>query len=142
MPKNGNPCMRHSVFQQAWQQSEVIVLDQDHRMILTCHLLHQGVSKFLIHGVVVLPVRSAKRRAGMCDVAEGPETLIGETVVISVFLLGAEPDATQRVARIIRWDLQPIMTVHCFYIGIAATMGYPGSVAGAKNRLNRCNQTA
>src|SRR5260370_26284476 len=111
-------------------------------MILTRHLLHQRVCKFLIHGVVVLPVRSPKRRAGMCDVAEGPETLVGETVVISVFLLGAEPDATQRVARIIRWNLQPIMTVHCFYIRIAATMGHPRSVAGAKNRLKRCNQTA
>src|SRR5260370_35067846 len=105
MPENGNPCMRHSVFQQAWQQGEVIVLDQDHRMILVRHLLHQRVGKFLIHGVAVLPVRSAKRRAGMGDMAEGPETLVGETVVISVFRLRAKPDATQRLARSRLWDM-------------------------------------
>ena len=108
-------------------------------MIFTRNFLHHSIGKFLVYGTVVFPVRFAKHRASMCDVAEWPKTFIGKTIVVAVFLLGAQPHAPQRIARFIRRNLQPIVAVRCFYIRIAASMSDSGPIAGTKNRFNRCD---
>src|SRR5215475_3679472 len=111
----------------------MIVLDQDNGMFFVLYFLEKRVGKFLVDVVIVVPVLCPKDRACMRIVAQRPEPLISEAVVIAFFFLGTQPDPTQSVQRLLRGNLQPVMGVHRFHIGIAATMCYPRTVASAKD---------
>ena len=78
----------------------------------------------------------------MGDVAERPESLVGKTVVITLFLFLREPDAPQRVLRMLRRDPNPVASVHGVPIAAAAAVRDPGSGAGPHDRLDRRDQTA
>src|ERR1700733_5702076 len=111
-------------------------------MLLVRHFFYERIGKTRIHFVVVFPVRRAKDGTCMCHVTEWPQTLVGKAVVISLFFFLAEPNAAQCVSRIVRRHLQPVVAVYGFRVGIAASLGHPCPVAGAKYRLNGCNQAA
>src|SRR6185437_16609029 len=110
-------------------------------MLLVRHLFRNGVGESSIHLVVVFPVRRAKRRTGMRHMTERPQTFIGKAVIVSLLFFRIEPDATERIARIVRRNLQPVMTVYGFSVSISASLRHPGSIAGAKYRLKCRNQT-
>ncbi len=91
MPENRNSCVWQAIFHHSRQQGEMIVLDQNHRMFLACHLLHESVGKLLIDVVVVLPVPRAKYGTSMGIVAKRPQAFVGKAVVVAVFLLRTQP---------------------------------------------------
>src|SRR5882757_1409664 len=111
-------------------------------MLLVRHFFRDCIGESSIHLVVVFPVRGAKCRASMGHMTERPQTFIGKAVVISFLFFRAEPDATERIARIVWRNLQPVMTVYGFSVSISAALRHPGSMAGAKYRFKGCNQTA
>src|ERR1035437_145827 len=91
VPKDRNSRMRKPIFHHARQQGKMIVLNQDDGMLLARHFLHERVGKSLIDFVVERPVGCAKCWTGMRNVAQRPQSLVGETVVIALFFLGTEP---------------------------------------------------
>ena len=75
-------------------------------------------------------------------VAERPQALVGEAVIVAVLLLVAQPDAAQDVARMFRRHADAVEPVDGFPVGGAAAVGDPGAAAGAHDRLDRRNQSA
>ena len=119
----------------------MIVLDEHHGVV-AIRLLDHRIGEALVDQHVVLPVAGAKNGTNMGDVAERPHSFIGKSVVVAVFLFLGEPDASERVIRMIRWDLYPVVLVHHFPIGGAAAVGDPRSRAGSHHRFYRCHKSA
>jgi hypothetical protein len=78
-------------------------------MLLASYLVYQSIGELLVYCVVVLPIGHAEDWACMSDVAQWPQALVREPVVIAVFLFGVEPDATKPIARVVWGYLQPVM---------------------------------
>ena len=110
------------------------VLDEDEGR-LRSHFLEHGVREELVDLSIRLPVARLEAGAREGDVAERPKTAIGEAVVVALFLLGAEPDPAEGVARVFRRNSDAVVLVDHFTIGVAATVTHPGSVAGQHDRV-------
>ena len=122
-------------------EREVVVLHQDDRIVGVDLLAHR-VGEPLVDGLVVLPVLAAEDRARVGDVAERPEPLVGEAVVVALLLLGVSQ--TRRS----RYDSSPGRHAHAavrvdgLAVGRAAAVGDPDAGAGAHDRLERGDQAA
>ena len=66
---------------------EVVVLQAGPRAVYVHHFFQQGVGKLPVHVLVVLPILGAERRTRVGDVAERPQTLVREAVVVALFFL-------------------------------------------------------
>ena len=78
----------------------------------------------------------------MRDVTKRPQPLVGEAEVVPLFLFFGQPDPPQRVLRVFGRNPQVVTLVHGFTVSVAASVGYPGAVAGAQDRLDRGHQSA
>ena len=141
VPEHDHRRPRQALPDQAGGQSEVIVLNE-HDRIVGVHLLAEGVGEFLVDGLVVLPIRAPEDRTRMGDVAERPETLVGEAVVVALLLLGREPDPAKDVRLLARGDAQSAVPVRRLAVGGAAPVRHPDSRAGAHDRLERRHEAA
>jgi len=99
----------------------VIVLHEHDGLLDGLHLLQQRLREALVHQRYT-PVGGAKARALVDDVAERPQALIGEAVVIAGLLLVAQPHAPQRVRRVRRGQPDPLADLT---VGVAAAVGDP-----------------
>src|SRR5260370_41241239 len=90
----------------------------------------------------MVPVFGTEDGPRMGDVAQRPETLIGEAEIEAFLLFFAEPDAPQRVLRMIGRHTQPSGLVGALAVRIAGSLRDPGSVTRPQHRLERCNQAA
>src|SRR6202012_4687035 len=100
--------MGQAVLEQAWQECEVVVLDEHHRVLLARYLFHYCIGELLVDAVVVPPVRCAKGRTRVSDVAEGPQAFIRKAVVVAIFFLTAQPDPTKRIAWVVWRNLKAV----------------------------------
>src|SRR6476646_7038763 len=91
------------------------------------------MSEFPVDVAIVPSVFGAEHRACVCDVAEQPDTLIGEPVIEAAFLFLRQPYAPQRVLGMIRRHADMITGVHGVAVGIARALCDPGSVAGTQD---------
>ena len=90
----------------------------------------------------MLPVAGAEQWAGMSNVAERPEPLVGKPVVIPLLFFFRQPHSPQDISRIIGRDQQPVIGVHHVHISVAGPVRDPGPVTGAQHRFHRSNQAA
>jgi hypothetical protein len=77
-------------------EGEVVVLHEDDG-VLGVGLLPDRLGEAGVDGDVVLPVLLAEGGAGVREVAQRPEALVGEAVVVALLLLRGEPDPAQVV---------------------------------------------
>ena len=117
----------------------MIVLHQHDRLLDVLHLGEQRFGEALVDGAVVLPVAGAEARPLVHDVAERPQPLVGEAVVITSFLLVAQPHAPQRVGRIRRRQADALADLA---IGVAAAMGDPHAAARLHDGAERGDEAA
>jgi hypothetical protein len=143
MPEMRERDVRPLRAEQARHQGEVVVVDPDGGR--PGQFLEHGLAEPLVHGAIVFPVPGAKGRADVGDVAERPQRLIGIPVVIPVipllFFLG-QPDAAERVARIVGRHHDTPVDVHDLPIGPAGTMGDPGAPCRLQDRIERSDEAA
>ena len=124
------------------REREVVVLHEDDRVV-GVDLLADRVGEPLVDRLVVLPVLAAEDRPGVGDVAERPEALVGEAVVVALLLLGREPDAAER-----RRTPRPAAPApgRCSSTvsrsARAAAVGDPDAGAGPHHRLEGGHQAA
>jgi len=78
----------------------------------------------------------------MSDVTEGPESLVGEAVVVALFLLGREPHAPQPVVIQPRGHLQTAASSGGDAVGRARPVGDPRTGTGPHDRLDGRHQPA
>jgi len=88
----------------------VVVLDE-HDRVARLRFREHGIGEFPVDRLVVLEVLAAERRPDVRDMAEGPEAAVGEAVVVALFLLLREPDAPQRIGRLLGRDANMIVPV-------------------------------
>ena len=141
MPELGDDQIRVALLQHPRQQREVKILDE-HEGRPMARFFEHGARKYLVHLPVRLPVLGTKGRPCKCDVTKRPQALIGEAVIITLFLLRAQPDAAETEARIIRRNKHVIVPVHGFAIGITASMCYPGSFASTHDGIEGHREAA
>ncbi len=142
MPEDGDPSVRACFLDHLRKQREVVVLNEQQRVLTAFHLFQHGVCELAVCVLIALPIRGTKRRTRMRDVAQGPEPLVRKSVVIAFLFLRAQPHAPQRVFRLVgRYD-QAIVRINCFAIRISRSVRDPSSVAGSQDRFERRHQSA
>ncbi len=118
VPEGDHRGLRQPFADHARQQREMVVLHQQDR-VGRAGLLRHRVGELAVHVVVVLPVTGAEYRPHVGDVAQRPETLVGETVVIACLLLGGEPHPPEPVARMLRRHPDPVARVDYLPVGLS-----------------------
>jgi hypothetical protein len=106
VPEDRNARVGPAFLDQARQQGEMIILDEHHRFLFTAHFVQQHSGEFPIHRLVVFPVLGAKNGPRVRDVAERPDSLVGEAEIEPLLFLFTEPDAAERVLGMIRRDAE------------------------------------
>ena len=71
------------------------------------------------------------------DMAQRPQTLVRQAVIVPVLLRVGQPHAAQRVGRIVGRYRDAVPGINRLAIGRAAAMRNPGPAAGAHYRLER-----
>ncbi len=125
----------------ARQQGEVVVLHQ-HDGVLGLGLACHGAGELAVDRDVLRPVARAEGRPHVGDVAQRPQPLVGEAVVVAGLLLRRKPDAADLVGGLFRRHRDAVVLVHHLAVGRAAAVGDPGAGAGAHDRLQRGDQPA
>ena len=97
--------------------------------------LEHGRRELLVDRPILRPVLGPEERAVVHDVAERPEPLVGKSIVITLLFFLGEPDPLEHVLRILGGDSDFIPVIDDLPVGIAASMGNPGSSAGFEDRL-------
>jgi len=120
----------------------VIILCQKNWRIHVGHLLQNCVGEALVNSLVLQPIFWAKDRARVRDVAERPEALIGEAIVVALVFFFREPHAAQRVARAIGRDTQAVKDVDRFAVGTAGAIRDPCAITCQQYRLESRDHAA
>jgi hypothetical protein len=123
------------------RQRVVVVLHEDDR-VLALGLLARGLGEALVHVAVAAPVRAAEDGRGVHDVAQRPEALVGEAVVVALLLVLAQPHAPQHVALLAGRHAQAVVAVDDLAIRGPAAVRHPRARAGAHHRLERGDEAA
>lgn len=119
----------------------MVVLDEDERRIHISRFLEDGRGELLVDRRVVRPVLGTELRAGVDEVAEGPQPLVREAGIVARLLFLGEPDPAQRVAWIVHRQPEPSGFVGRFAIRIAAGLRHPDAAAGAHHGLHGRHET-
>ena len=89
-------------------QREVVVLHEDDRVV-GVDFLQGGLGELAVHGLVVRPVLRAEHRARVCDMAQRPQPLVGEAVVVPALFLLGQPHATEQVRVLARRHVDQVL---------------------------------
>src|SRR5579875_2059921 len=108
----------------------MIILYQ-HERVFGSRFLCDSVGETFVDVHVILPIGISERRPNERDVAQRPQTFVGEAVIITVLLCFAQPDAPQRICRSARWDVYAVAPIDRFAVGAAAAVCDPGAAAGS-----------
>ena len=119
----------------------MIVLDQNHR-VFGSRFFTYDIGKSPIDTHVLFPVRGAKYRTDVGDVAQRPQPFVGKTCIVALLFLRREPDPPQGVGRLLRRHAKAVVTVDGRVVRAAAAMRNPGSGTGAHDRLQCRDQSA
>ena len=120
----------------------MVVLHQDEGRLLPGDLLQQGVGELLVHLPVMGPVLQAEVGAGVGDVAERPQPLVREPVIVAVLFLLGQPYPLQGVGRFPGRHAELVVAVDRFTVRIAASVRDPEAVADPHHGIERGDQPA
>ncbi len=112
-----------------------MVILNENKAGVAVHFFQNRIGKFFVHPPVGLPIRLAKDRLGVGDVAERPERLVGKTVVVPLFLLWGKPDPPQGVNVFSGRNRHSPPLIHRLPVRISRPMRHPGAAAGLQNRV-------
>ena len=123
------------------QKRKVIVVNE-HDRVFVRRLLDDRIGEALVDRHVLLPVLLAEGRAHEGDMAQRPEPFVRKSIVVALLLLLAQPDASQRVGRVVRRDADVIALIDRLPIGRTAAMGDPRAAARAHDRFEGRHKAA
>ena len=119
----------------------MVVLHEYERGIVA-RLFEHRLAEELVDLPIDGPVPRIVDRPGEHHVTERPEPLIGEAVVVAVFLGLGQPHPAKRVARIVGWNTYVVVPIDGPAIGIAAAVRHPDAAGGAQDRFERRHHAA
>src|SRR6266480_837002 len=141
VPEGDDRCPRQTLTYHAGQKREMIILDQNHR-VLGSRFFAYHVGKSPIDTHILFPVRGAKYRTDVRDVAQWPQPLVGKTRVVALFLLRREPDPAQCVGRLFRRHAKSVVAIDGVVVPAAAAVRDPSPGTRAHDRLQCGDQSA
>ena len=121
------------------QQCEVIVLDENDRVLVAHHAGHRSC-KLGVDLAIGLPVGVAEHRFGEGQVADRPDRLVGAAVVIAVVFFAGQPNALEVVGRIVGRDSQPAFGVSALAVGVPRAVSHPDAPDRLHDRVQRESQ--
>ena len=124
VPEQGDPRSRPELPQEPRHQGQVVVLHEDRGGDVR-QLGVDGVGEAAVHALVDPPVLGPEHRLDVGDVAERPQPLVGEPLVVVVLLGLGQPDAPQIVGRRIGGDPHPVVVVDGQPVGVAGPVRDP-----------------
>ena len=83
-----------------------------------------------------------KNRPREHDMAERPETAVGQAVVVAFLLLLGQPDSAERITRVLGGYAHSVVGVDRQTIGVAGAMGDPCAAARQHHRIERSRHPA
>ncbi len=123
------------------KQGKVIVLHQHDRR-RAVDLLEHRLGELRVDARVVLPVGRVENGSRVSDMAEGPERAVREAVVVALFLFRRQPDAAERVGRLVRRHREAPAFVRCLVIAAAAAVRDPDAAGRAHDGVERGHKAA
>ena len=114
--------------EEAGEEGEVVVLDEDGGGAAV-DFLEDLVGEGLVDLGVGLPVGLVEDGFDEGVVAEGPEALVGDAVVVALLLLVGEPEEFEGVGGVVRGDHYAVFVVDGEVVAGAAAVGEPGAGA-------------
>ncbi len=142
VPEEGQPGIGPFFLDHPREKGEMVILDQNPGVPGVFQFLQRGPGELSVDRFVEIPIFGLKNRAGMGDVAQGPEPFVGKPVVIPLFLFLGKPHPFEQVLGVFRGNPDFILVVHHLPVGIPASMGQPGSPARLEDRLQSRHQAA
>ena len=123
------------------QQREVIVLHEDDgRRALD--LVEHGLGELRVDARILLPVRGVEDGPGVSDMAERPQRAVRKAVVVALLFFMGQPDAAQRVGRLVRRNAEASALVGGLVIPAAAAVRDPHAAGCAHDRIERGDESA
>ena len=141
VPERDDRCIGQQVANHARRQREVIVLDEHHRVVGPRFVRH-GFGEPPIDLLIIVPIFFAKDRWDEHDVAQRPESFVGQAEVVAVLFLIGQPDSAEFVRGRIGRDIDARVRVDRVAVGRAPAVGDPRAAAGAHDGLERRNDAA
>src|ERR1700723_2887867 len=142
VPEDSDTRVRALLFDEPWQKREMIILHQNHGRFRAAQFFDHDFREFFIYALILQPVIGTEKRARVRDVAERPEPFVRETVIVAVFFFLGQPDASQRVVRIVRRHANVVVLVDSILISVARAMCDPCAVASQHDGLKRSYDAA
>ena len=141
MPENCYARIRTGFLHHSRQEREVIILRQQDGRFRAFHFIEHRIGKVPVGLLVTQPVVGTKNGACMRDMAKGPQSFVGETLVIAFLFFCCQPHAPQVVAGPVRRDAQAIVRIHGLAVCATCAVRDPCSVAGQQHRFQGGNQS-
>ncbi|MCR4414716.1 MAG: hypothetical protein NUV77_20055 [Thermoguttaceae bacterium] len=141
VPELGDHEVVAGILEHPRQQGEVVVLDEHHRRFAADLVEHRG-GELPVDLDVLLPIGAVEPRPGIGDVAQRPEGLVGEPVVVALLLGLGEPDAPEGVRGAFRGNGHAVLFVDDGLVGVAAAVGHPGAAADPHHGIQGGRQAA
>ena len=136
VPEGDDRARRQPTPEHPRRQREVVVLDEHERRIVLGFVDHRGSEPGV--GAVVHPeVVGSEDRRHADVVAERPQALVREAVVVAAMLVVGEPHVAQPVARIGGWHIKSVATVDAAVVVGRSPVCHPCSRAAPDDRFER-----
>jgi uncharacterized protein (TIGR02246 family) len=142
-PRRLRVALGEALAQQARGEGEVVVLHPHHRRAGRPRgLLGRGLGEPGVDRPVAQPVLLAELEVLEEHVAERPERRVGEPVVVALDVGLVEPDAAQRVARVVGGHLEAPVGVGRVAVGRPRAPGHPGAAGALERGVERRDEAA
>ncbi len=105
-------------------ERQMVVLDEDRRTRVG-QLRRNRVGEASVHQPVLGPVLRAKDRPHVDGMAHRPEPLVGESAVVAPLFFGRQPDALERVGRLVGRNPHPVARVDDQTVRVAGAVRDP-----------------
>ncbi len=141
VPEQDDDGVRQLLAHHLRHQRQVVVLHQHHGPLARGFGNH-GVGKAAVDGHVMRPVVKAEGRRDAGAVAQRPQRLVGQAIVIAGHFGIAEPQAAQPVRRVQMLGQDVVVGVDRGAVGRAAAMGDPAAAFFGQDGFERRHQAA
>src|SRR5258706_12394595 len=134
VPEDCHPGIGPFRFYEPGQQREMVILDKHERLLRHFDFFQHDLREFLIYTLIVFPILTAKHGTRVRDMAKRPDSFVREPLIVSLLLFLREPEAAERVARMIGRNAQPASRVYGFPARVVRALNGPRPPARSSNR--------
>src|SRR3989344_428749 len=142
VPKDRDLRIGAALFDHGGHQREVVILYKYERPFDAANFVENRFGEEAVDFAILRPVFFAEYRPHVRHVAQRPQRLVGKAVVVSFHFFAREPDALERVLRLIVRDTYFVVRVDEELVGLARSVCDPHAAGRLHHGLKRRHDTA